>query len=491
VTTVSSLSGAATVQQQQRARTKIVATVGPACREEKQLASLVEAGVDVFRLNMAHGDLADHEEVLDRIRRVSDALNQPVGVLVDLGGPKIRLGELPGGQIDCQHGSEFTFVRGEEVTEPGELVTNYPGLIDELHVNDRVMLVDGTVRLDVCERGADWVRCRVSQPGLIRSRQGVNLPGVKIGLPAMSDIDRKHAVWAASHGVDFVSLSFVRSPKEVNELKWMLRYHDSPAKVIAKIEKQEALDELDEIVIAADGVMVARGDLGVEIDVARMPVVQKHIVAACNRYDKPVIIATQMLDSMQHSRQPSRAEVTDVANAILDGCDACMLSGETAVGEYPQAAVEMMNRIALATEPLMRNRPSMPPPVVLPDDLKRITQAVVVGAANIAQELDARLAVVVSHSGASALAMSKRRNMVPIVGVSDRMEALRQMSLYWNVIPLPGAPTTDSIQLLQYVEEWGQREGLLAPGNFVVLVAGVALASRGHNMVRVHEVGAG
>ena len=170
----------------------------------------------------------------------------------------------------------------------------------------------------------------------------------------MSDADRKHAVWAADNGIDFVSLSFVRSPKEVNELKWLLRYHDSTAKVIAKIEKQEAIDELDEIVIAADGVMVARGDLGVEIDVARMPVVQKHIVAACNRYDKPVIIATQMLDSMQHSRQPTRAEVTDVANAILDGCDACMLSGETAVGQYPRAAVEMMNRIALATEPLMR-----------------------------------------------------------------------------------------------------------------------------------------
>ncbi|HEX3655798.1 MAG TPA: pyruvate kinase [Pirellulales bacterium] len=491
MTTAISPSSTSTVKKNQRARTKIVATVGPACRDEAQLAALIEAGVDVFRLNMAHGELAHHEEVLERIRRISDEINNPVGVLVDLAGPKIRLGELTGGQIDCQHGSELTFVRGDHVSDASELVTNYPGLIDELHVNDRVMLVDGTVRLDVCERGADWVRCRVTQPGLIRSRQGVNLPGVKIGLPAMSEDDRKHAVWAAAKGVDFVSLSFVRSPKEVNELKWLLRYHDSHAKVIAKIEKQEAIDQLDEIVIAADGVMVARGDLGVEIDVASMPVVQKQIVAACNRYDKPVIIATQMLDSMQHSRQPSRAEVTDVANAILDGCDACMLSGETAVGEYPRAAVEMMNRIALATEPLMRNRPSMPPPVILPDDLKRITQAVVVGAANIAQELDARLAVVVSHSGASALAMSKRRNLVPIVGVSDKIETLRQMALYWNVIPLPGAPTVDSIQLLQYVEEWGQREGLLAPGNFVVLVAGVALASRGHNMVRVHEIGAG
>ena len=258
-------------------------------------------------------------------------------------------------------------MRGEVTNNPDELVTNYPGLIDELHVGDRVMLVDGTVRLDVVERSIDWVACRVAQSGLIRNRQGVNLPGVKVSLPAMSDADRKHAVWAATNGADFVSLSFVRSPKEVLELKWLLTYHKSTAHVIAKIEKQEALDQLDEVVKAADGVMVARGDLGVEIDVARMPVVQKLIVATCNKYDRPVIIATQMLDSMQHSRQPTRAEVTDVANAILDGCDACMLSGETAVGEYPRSAVEMMHRVALATEPLFATRTSLP----LPDRVAR------------------------------------------------------------------------------------------------------------------------
>ena len=490
VTTVST-TPASTDQIYQRARTKIVATVGPACREEHQLADLIEAGVDVFRLNTAHGELHEHEQVLNTIRRLGEQMSLPVAVLVDLAGPKIRLGELPGGQVDCKYGAELTFVRGESTSTPGELVTTYANLIDELHIGDRVMLVDGTVRLDVIDRTADSVCCKVIQPGLIRSRQGVNLPGAKISLPAMSETDRHHAVWAAEHGADFVSLSFVRSPREVTELKWLLNYHKSLAKVIAKIEKQEALDHLDDVVQASDGIMVARGDLGVEIDVARMPIVQKRIVATCNRYDKPVIIATQMLDSMQHSRQPTRAEVTDVANAILDGCDACMLSGETAVGEYPRAAVEMMHRVALATEPLFRNRPALPPPAVLPEDLKRITQAVVIGAGNIAQELEARMVVVVSHSGATALALSKRRNMVPIVGISDRVETLRQMSLYWNVIPLVGAPMTDSIQLLEFVEDWGQREGSLSPGDFVVLVAGLGLASRGHNMVRVHEVGTG
>jgi len=465
--------------------------VGPACRAEDQLAELIEAGVDVFRLNMAHGELAEHERVLNSIRKVSDRLGRPVGVLVDLAGPKIRLGELAGGQIECTQGAILKFVRGEATDKPGELVTNYAALIDELHVGDRVMLVDGTVRLDVVERGTDWVNCRVAQAGIIRNRQGVNLPGVKVGLPAMSEDDHRHAVWAAEHGADFVSLSFVRSPREVNELKWLLNYHKSAAKVIAKIEKQEALDQLDEVVKAADGVMVARGDLGVEIDVARMPVVQKEIVATCNRYDRPVIIATQMLDSMQHSRQPTRAEVTDVANAILDGCDACMLSGETAVGAHPRAAVEMMNRVALATEPLVRHRPGATTPAELPENLLPITQGVVVGATVIAQELGARLVIVVSHSGATALALSKRRHLVPIIGISDKPETLRQMCLYWNVIPLAGAPMTDSIELLKHVEQWGEKDGSIVPGDFMVLVAGLGLASKGHNMVRVHEVGSG
>ncbi|MBS0209489.1 MAG: pyruvate kinase [Planctomycetes bacterium] len=477
------------VQNTPRARTKIVATVGPASRDEDKLLGLIQAGVDVFRLNMAHGDLNSHKEVLERIRRVSESIGDPVAVLVDLAGPKIRLGELPGGQVDCPKGATFRFVRGDSTNDPTKLVTNYPLLVDELQVGDRVFLVDGTVRLEVIDRGADSIGCRVTQGGLIRNKQGVNLPGAKISLPALSDADKQHATWAAENKADYVSLSFVRTAKEVAELKWLLNYHKSAAKVIAKIEKQEAVDQLAEIVQTADGIMVARGDLGVEMDVARVPIVQKKIVATCNQYDKPVIIATQMLDSMQHSRQPTRAEVTDVANAILDGCDATMLSGETAVGEYPVETVEMMNRIALVTEPLLEGRPTPPAPLVLPEDLKRLTQAVVFGAVQISKELKAQMMTVVSHSGATALAMSKRRPSLPILGVSDRPEVQRQMALYWGVIPLMNAPTTDSIQLLKHCEEWGLKQGYITPGGHMILVAGVGLASRGHNMVRVHEVG--
>lgn len=474
-----------------RARTKIVATVGPACREEAQLADLVEAGVDVFRLNMAHGQLPEHERALAAIRRIDKRLGKPIAVLADLAGPKIRLGELAGGQAKLEVNAEVRFVRGDLAQRPDELVCNYAKLIDELQVGDRVVLADGVASLAVTRVEADVATCKVVQAGVVRDRQGVNLPGVRIGLPALSEADREHAAWAAQHGVDFVSLSFVRKPDEVLELKAMLANAGATSRVIAKIEKQEALDSLDEIVAAADGVMVARGDLGVEIDVARMPVVQKKIVATCNRLQKPVIVATQMLDSMQRSIQPTRAEVTDVANAILDGCDACMLSGETAVGEHPRAAVEMMNRVAIATEPLFRDRPPVAPSLHLAEGLQPITQAVVLGASLIAQELDARLFVVASHTGAAALAVAKRRNFTPTVGVSDREDTLRQMCLYWGVIPLPGAPPTDSIQLLKRVEEWGLRDGCLIRGDRVVLVAGAVTSGLGHNMARVHLVTGG
>ena len=337
-------------ESRQTVRTKIVATIGPACREEESLRGLVEAGVAVFRLNMAHGSIPEHQESLDRIRRVSDGLGRPVGVLVDLAGPKIRLGELPGGAIECAEGSEFRFIRGSETQQPDEFVTTYATLLDELTVGDAVMLADGTISLIVEECTPTFARCRVVQPGLVRSRQGVNLPGVKLSVAAMSAADWQHAEWAAGAGADFVSLSFVRSAVEVKLLKELLRTRGSVARVVAKIEKREAIDNLESIVDAADVVMVARGDLGVEIDVASMPMVQKQIIRVCQRYQKPVIVATQMLDSMQHSRRPTRAETTDVANAILDGADACMLSGETAIGEHPRLVVEMMRRIASATE---------------------------------------------------------------------------------------------------------------------------------------------
>lgn len=469
-------------------QTKIVATVGPASRSPEQLTALARAGVDVFRLNMAHASREEHQRLLADIRQVSAALGKPLAALVDLAGPKIRLGDVPGEPLDCHPGEELHFVR-DVARQPGELTSSYPEMIDELRVGDRVMVADGTIRLEVARTEQDAVVCRVQQGGTIRSRQGVNLPGAKISLPALTDADRENARWAAEQGVDFVSLSFVRAADDVRELKWLLKHHQSPAHVIAKIEKQEALDDLEQIITQADGVMVARGDLGVEIDVARMPVVQKQIVRMCNAHSKPVIIATQMLDSMQRSRQPTRAEVTDVANAILDGCDACMLSGETAVGEFPVDAVRMMRRIAAATEPLLHERETTPRVELADPRLSPVTQGAAAGADRIARELKARLLVVVSHSGASALALSKRRNPCPIIGVSDDPATLGRMCLAWGLVPMAGAPTSDSSALLKHVEQWGLAQGIVEPGSYIVLLSGTNLVSLGHNMVRVYEVG--
>jgi pyruvate kinase len=485
-------------------QTKIVATVGPACDTQSQLVELLLAGVDVFRINMAHGTPADQEPRLARIRAASEETGHPVAVLADLAGPKIRLGELPGDELTLDADDTVCFLRETETpqhepelqpcsegsSEPAShhLTTNYAPLIDELQPGDRVMLADGTVSLEVEAVTSDQARCRVVQPGLIRSRQGVNLPGVQLSAPALGPEDRENAAWAAKAGIDFVGLSFVRTPDEIRALKTLLAEHGSVARVIAKIEKPEAVARLEEIVEATDGVMVARGDLGVEIDIARVAVVQKQIIAECNRRRKPVIVATQMLDSMQHSRVPTRAEVADVANAILDGTDACMLSGETAIGRFPRQAVEMMHRIALATEPLWRNQPRTRLPDLKGEDINPITEATVFAAGRMAEELDAKLVVVASASGATALSMAKNRHWVPTVGVSDSPATLRRMCLYWGMIPMAGAPTVESDALLEHVTDWARARGVLESGDRIVLVAGTGLKVTAHNMLVVHEL---
>ena len=510
-------------------QTKIVATIGPASSSEEQLAALLTAGVDVFRLNMAHGGPDEQIIRLAAIRAASETVGRPVAVLADLAGPKIRLGEIAGGQLVCNAGDRLRFVRPSSLApHPSSLTTTYEPLLDELAIDDRVLLADGTVSLVVEAVDPDYVQCRVVQPGVIRSRQGVNLPGVKLSVEALSPIDRQNAVWAAQSGIDFVGLSFVRKADDVRQLKALLAEHNPETQVIAKIEKPEALTHLEAIVAAADGVMVARGDLGVEIDIARVAMAQKKIVAVCNRLRKPVIVATQMLESMTHSRIPTRAEVADVSNAILDGADACMLSGETAIGEYPREAVAMMHRIALETEKLHvdvsweDNRRRLLGPIPKcgtaalgcaesprtaeggcptcgfwdkslaagsAADHNPITEATVSAAGHIAEELGAKMVVVATASGATALSMAKNRHFVPTLGVSDSPSTLRRMCLYWGVIPLAGAPTSDSASLLRYITDLGRSEGLLHAGDRIVLIAGTGLAVTRHNMIVVHELG--
>lgn len=475
---------------QRQSHTKIVATLGPASSSPQMLRELILAGADVFRINTAHGSREQHQRALDLVRQASQETGTVVAVLVDLAGPKIRLGELVGGQHECLGGEMIRFVRGEHSAIPSDFTASYPTLIDELGKGDRVMLADGTVALRVETVSADAASCRVVQGGLIRSRQGVNLPGVKLSVEAMSEQDRDNAVWAAKAGVDFISLSFVRQAEDIRQLKALIASTGSRAHVVAKIEKPEALENLESIVRETDAVMVARGDLGVEVDIAQLPVIQKRIIAECTRFKRPVIVATQMLDSMQRSRLPTRAEATDVATAIFDGADACMLSGETAIGLYPREAVEMMHRIALATESVVKDDARPPVPPDLEHDIGNpITTATAWQAGRLATRLKAKMIVVISASGQSALALSTSRLVnCTTIGISDSPATLRQMCLYWGVLPLPNAPADDADRALHYAIELARSAGHVHTGDRVVMLAGTGLKASKHNAIIVHEV---
>lgn len=481
------------------ARTKIVATIGPACRNVEMLSKLIQAGVSVFRLNMAHGGPDLHGEAIDMVRAASTTTGIPVAILVDLAGPKIRLGDLGDQPVECQVGDRFEFVRGEKVTGPGQLVSIYPPLIDEVSEGDDILLSDGLVRVNVVQKNPDSLVCEVRSGGTIRSRQGINLPGVKLSAPALGEIDRSNARWAAQTGVDYISLSFVRNASEIECLKELIRAEGSSASVVAKIEKPEALENLDSIVAATDAVMVARGDLGVEIDIASTAVAQKQIIQKCAQQGKPVIVATQMLESMHSSRRPTRAEVSDVANAILDGADACMLSGETAIGDFPVDAVETMYRIMQRTESLIIGGVTWDQQTEHNEGARRVSDAVVVAAALIAKQIEARLVVVGTQDGDTALLKSKHRDLIPTVALSRSDATVRRMCLYWGTIPLssrlideisgdPGENQSDIHRRAQAFETWAVGQQILQPGDHVVFVTDSHSIEKAHDLILVSQV---
>src|SRR3954471_5631388 len=469
-----------------RARTKIVATVGPACGSVEKLVQLINAGASVFRINTAHGTQEEREKKLADIRSASEKTGQPVGVLVDLAGPKIRLGELFADPTMCEVGETFRFVPGTKSNAADELTSTYASLIGELAVGDPVMLADGTVSMVVVAKEHGQVHCRVTGGGPIRSRQGINLPGAKLSVASLTEADMTNAIWAAKNDVDFVSLSFVRKAVDVLLLKELLKSHGSGAMTIAKIEKPEAVQQIAEIVAAAEGVMVARGDLGVEMDVAEIAVVQKRIVQECQKKGKPVIVGPQRRDSMPHNPRPTRAEATDVANAILDGADACMLSGETAIGEFPVESVETMNRIMLATEPLLKERGLSH--AVHGADVHPITAAVIQGSAIIADQLGAKLVVVATRGGGTCRLRSKQRDFIPTIGLSDSPSVLRRLSLFWGVTPIANAPVHDGPQLRAFIDKWRRDRGLLSIGDRIVFVTGTNFYPMAQNIVVIHEV---
>ncbi len=474
-------------------KTKIIATLGPASGTAERLRDLVIAGVDLFRLNFAHGTHEWLHQIVRMIRETSAELKQPIGILGDLSGPKIRLGELADDSLLCQEGAEFEFLRDAEPTRPDQLTCTYDKLIDDVGVDDRILLADGIVAMRVLERdvAAGRIRCVVERPGTIRSRQGINLPGVMLSTPSLTEKDREDLAWAVAHELDYVGLSFVRSADDIRLLQQAIEDHqaDTPPRIVAKIEKMEAITDLEQIIEAADAVMVARGDLGVEVDIAQVPILQKRIIRLCNRSRIPVITATQMLDSMQNNEFPTRAEASDVANAVLDGSDAVMLSGETAIGLYPVDAVAMMSRIALEAERLVAATDSSHAESPSRKLANRVTEAVTLGAGAAAEKLEADLIVVATHSGRTAMAVSKQRNSVPIVALSDRPDTTRRMCLYWGVTAVETSAVHDPPEkLLRFVVDWGKKEKVIESGSRLVLVASSNWSADGHDLMLVHVV---
>lgn len=475
-------------------KTRIIATMGPACENIETIRQLIIESVDIFRFNFAHGKHEWLAEILERIRQVSDELKTPVGVLGDLSGPKIRLGEISGGEVSCVEGAIFHFVRGNESSEPHNLTCTYEQLIDDVDLGDRILLADGTVGMLVTGKADDnnSVTCLVVEPGVIRSRQGVNLPGVTLSTPSITEKDKADLAWALDHQLDFIGLSFVRSASDITELKEIIAGHNPKVvpTVVAKIEKTEAMDELQGILDVTDAVMVARGDLGVEAEISRVPILQKEIIRRCNEARIPVITATQMLDSMTTNDLPTRAEVSDVANAVIDGTDAVMLSGETAIGEHPAAVVRMMQKIADEADPFVVGKK---PSERRSHESRRanpITEAVTLGATVVAEDLDADLIVIPTETGRTALALSGLRGKVPILAVTHSESLARQLCLFWGVTSVQSTLVRQSADaLLQYVVQWGLENGTLNSGNKIIVVGHANwVGSGGHDLLMVHEV---
>ena len=461
-------------------RTKIVATIGPASSTEAVVAALIEAGMDGARLNLSHGTQDDHARTAEVVRSTETDAGRSIALIADLQGPKLRVGDIPG-VVELTDG-DTVVIAGEDVATGDDLPVSPSVLGSVLRAGYEVLIDDGHIRLRVerVERGR--ASCLVVVGGSVGPHKGVNLPGVPLPIPSLTRKDLDDLEFALGLGVDFVALSFVRSAADVKALRTLIEARASQARVIAKIEKSEAVAALDEILAEAHGVMVARGDLGVEIGAAEVPLLQKRIIPAARERGKPVITATQMLESMIHSPEPTRAEASDVANAILDGTSAIMLSGETAVGEHPVEAVRVMDRIALAVEPSLDYRHEIP----TADDEPTIDQAMSNAACDVAEALSASAILVPTFSGHTASAVARLRPQRAIVALTHKRESLRHLALEWGVTPLSIPETTDVEDLWSRSIAAARDAGVVASGDRVVITAGTAVNIPGStNVIKV------
>ncbi len=464
-------------------RTKIIATIGPASSSPAIIARLIRAGMDAARLNFSHGDRKDHTQRIKLIRSEAAKSGKQIAVIQDLQGPKLRVGTMQNDMVPLKRGDSLTLTSRRTVGTADLIPVTYPRLVKDLRIGDHLLLDDGKLEFRVTRKDGHCLTCKVIRGGILKSRKGINLPGTHLSLPSLSKKDRDDIRFGVKQGVDYIALSFVRTAADVLRTRKFAQSLGANIPIIAKIEKPEAIQNLDEIIEAADGVMVARGDLGVEMSPEQVPLLQKKIIEACNCAEKPVITATQMLESMIENPQPTRAEASDVANAIFDGTDCVMLSGETAMGKYPVQSVAVMASIARQAETSLT---PWPPDVHISGPDESVAHA----ACRAAQEQHARAIVTFTQSGSTALLVSKHRPMMSIIAPTPFERVARRMSLYWGVTPVilkPGKTTDD---MITSVERIMLMEKLAKAHDLIVITAGVPIGVAGStNMMKIHRVG--
>ena len=466
-------------------RAKIICTLGPSTKSPERVRALIDAGMDVARLNLSHGTHSDHEEIYRLVRTASDDSGHGVGVLVDLQGPKIRLGTFSGGPILLQPGSQFTITTEDVDGDADIAATTYQGLPADVRAGDRILVDDGRVALQAVRVEGPRVVTHVVEGGVVSDHKGINLPGVAVSVPALSDKDVDDLRWALHLRADLVALSFVRSAADAELVHKIMDQEGIRLPLLAKIEKPQAVGRLDEVVAAFDGIMLARGDLGVELPLEEVPLIQKRAVALARRQAKPAIVATQMLDSMISASRPTRAEVSDVANAVLDGADAVMLSGETSVGAFPVQAVRTMARIVEHTED--NALASIPPLGAKP---RTKGGAIAWAAAEVGDLLDAKYLVAFTHSGDTARRMSRHRSPIPLLAFTPLQATRSQLALSWGVEPFLVPVVSHTDDMVRQVDHALLELGRCREGDTIIIVAGNPPGTAGStNAMRVHRIG--
>ncbi|WP_264738744.1 pyruvate kinase [Cytobacillus firmus] len=472
-------------------KTKIVCTIGPASESVEKLTQLIEAGMNVARLNFSHGDFQEHGQRIQNIRVAAEKTGKTVAILLDTKGPEIRTNNMQDGAIELRAGENIIISMNEVEGTADKFSVTYAGLIEDVHTGSKILLDDGLIGLEVTkiDKANSEIHTKILNSGTLKNKKGVNVPGVSVNLPGITEKDAQDIIFGIEQGVDFIAASFVRRASDVLEIRQLLEEHNaSYINIIPKIENQEGVDNIDEILEISDGLMVARGDLGVEIPAEEVPLVQKKLIKKCNAQGKPVITATQMLDSMQRNPRPTRAEASDVANAIFDGTDAIMLSGETAAGSYPVEAVQTMHNIASRAESaldhkeILSNRSK--------DNEHNITDAIGQSVAHTALNLDVNAIITPTESGHTARMISKYRPKAPIVAVTSNDYVSRRLSLTWGVYPQIGQKASTTDDMLDIAVEESVNSGIVKSGDLVVITAGVPVGEAGTtNLMKIHVVG--